>query len=486
MDDKQRIALVETRNAVNDGSPVQLIRYQLGNHLGSASLELSEKANIISYEEYTPYGNTSYQAVDHAIKAAAKRYRYTGKERDEETGLSYHSARYYAPWIGRWSSSDPAGLVDGPNLYRYALNNPIRLFDPSGNQTVGDDLTFFATSPMRRVEMAPHVDEATAVKGNLAGGVAGSPSDLANKQFLDPRTNSQTKSNFVNNTPVNPRPNVSAAASPQEAGNRLLTGRWSEVDEMHPLADDATSRTGAGLRTNGPLRANMKADPAIRGALSSVGVNPDTLKAENPPGVQQFPKTGILNLSPKDADIDAATGKVVPGPNTTAAQSRRAQGQTPATQAPVPTKASSQSNGGASGGGSRGGSAAISNLRSGTANLAGGVGRMVPGVVEGEMGLTGAAVLASSHAPGLVTPLLTAAEALPVVAGAAVIGAGVGHLVRAGASAAGADTQTANGLGLGAAILTGAAIGSVIPGVGTAVGAGIGALVAGGLYLWSL
>jgi len=245
---------------------------------------------------------------------------------------------------------------------------------------------------------------------------------------------------------------------------------------MNSLADDATARTGPGLRTNTPLRANMRADPAIRGALSSVGVNPDTLKAENPPGVQQFPKTGTVNLSPRDADLDAATGKVVPGPNTSAALQRRAQSQAPNADARP-----------SSGGGVRsGGGAALANLRSGTASVAGGVGRMVPGVVEGEMALTGAAMLASTHAPVLVTPLLTAAEALPVVAGAAVIGAGAGHLARAGASALGADDSTATGIGLGAAVLTGAAIGSVIPGVGTAVGAGIGALVAGGLYLWSL
>ena len=42
MDDQQRIALVETRTQGDDGSPAQLIRYQLGNHLGSASLELDE------------------------------------------------------------------------------------------------------------------------------------------------------------------------------------------------------------------------------------------------------------------------------------------------------------------------------------------------------------------------------------------------------------------------------------------------------------
>jgi hypothetical protein len=51
MDDKQRIALVETRTQGNDPAPPQLIRYQFGNHLGSASLELDEQAQIISYEE---------------------------------------------------------------------------------------------------------------------------------------------------------------------------------------------------------------------------------------------------------------------------------------------------------------------------------------------------------------------------------------------------------------------------------------------------
>ena len=101
----------------------QLIRYQFGNHLGSASLELDDQAQIISYEEYYPYGSTSYQAVRSQTETP-KRYRYTGKERDEESGLYYHGARYYAPWLGRWMSCDPAGLVDGVNLFRYCRNNP--------------------------------------------------------------------------------------------------------------------------------------------------------------------------------------------------------------------------------------------------------------------------------------------------------------------------------------------------------------------------
>jgi len=133
MDDTRRLALVETRT--DTPAPQQLVRYQLGNHLGSATLELDDQAQIISYEEYFPYGSTSYQAVRSQTEAP-KRYRYTGKERDEETGFAYHGARYYAPWLGRWASCDPAETVDGANLYKYVRNNPVTLSDPSGRQGV--------------------------------------------------------------------------------------------------------------------------------------------------------------------------------------------------------------------------------------------------------------------------------------------------------------------------------------------------------------
>jgi RHS repeat-associated protein len=130
-DDHQRIVLVETRTQGSDGSPVQLQRFQLGSHLGSASLELDEQGQVISFEEYTPYGSTSYQAVDSQTEAP-KRYRYTGTERDEETGLNYHGARYYVPWLGRWLSADPIGLNGGINLFSYARGDPIGHSDTNG------------------------------------------------------------------------------------------------------------------------------------------------------------------------------------------------------------------------------------------------------------------------------------------------------------------------------------------------------------------
>jgi RHS repeat-associated protein len=138
MDDRQRVALVETRTVGNDGSPAQLVRYQFGNHLGSAALELDDLAQIISYEEYCPYGNTSYQGGHSATEVKLKRYRYTGMERDDESGLNYHNARYYATWLGRWTSFDPVGLAGGWDGYAYALNNPVRLGDRFGRQAVNN------------------------------------------------------------------------------------------------------------------------------------------------------------------------------------------------------------------------------------------------------------------------------------------------------------------------------------------------------------
>ena len=67
LDDQERVAMVETRTQGGDGSPQQLVRYQLGNHLGSACLELDAQAAVISYEEYHPFGSTSYQAAAGAL-----------------------------------------------------------------------------------------------------------------------------------------------------------------------------------------------------------------------------------------------------------------------------------------------------------------------------------------------------------------------------------------------------------------------------------
>ena len=127
LDDKQRIALMR----VGPGHPDDrgpAVQFHLCDHLGSSNVIIDESTAFINREEFTPYGETTFGSF------ARKRYRFTGQEQDEESGLNHHGARYYAPWLGRWANSDPAGIAGGYNLFAYAFDNPVMLADPLGTQ----------------------------------------------------------------------------------------------------------------------------------------------------------------------------------------------------------------------------------------------------------------------------------------------------------------------------------------------------------------
>jgi RHS repeat-associated protein len=134
-DGERCVLLVERETVRGETSivpPEVRLRFQLGDHLESVGFEVDERGSVITYEEFLPYGETAV-FVEH-VDVPRKRYRYTGKERDEESGLSYHSARYYAPWLGRWCSADPAEFVDGANILAYGRSNPATYHDPVGLQ----------------------------------------------------------------------------------------------------------------------------------------------------------------------------------------------------------------------------------------------------------------------------------------------------------------------------------------------------------------
>ncbi len=167
-DDKRRLALVETKTTGSHPEtaemPSTLIRYQFSNHLDSSTLELDESAEIISYEEYYPYGSTSYESVGNQVEVSPKRYRYTGKERDDESGLYYHGARYCAEWIGRWTAPDPAGISSGTNLFQYCFDNPVRFNDLNGKDPTDDQKAFRQIFTERQQADASTAHAATLVQ----------------------------------------------------------------------------------------------------------------------------------------------------------------------------------------------------------------------------------------------------------------------------------------------------------------------------------
>ncbi|GAA3249594.1 SpvB/TcaC N-terminal domain-containing protein [Dactylosporangium siamense] len=125
-DDQKRIAIVRIGAAhPDDRGPATA--FQLGDHLGSSTAVVDAAGDLTNREEFTPYGETSFGSY------ARKRYRYTGKERDEESGLAYHQARYLMPWLARWASVDPlAARTPEQSPYEYAASNPLALVDPTG------------------------------------------------------------------------------------------------------------------------------------------------------------------------------------------------------------------------------------------------------------------------------------------------------------------------------------------------------------------
>lgn len=117
------------------GIEADQLRYTSGDHLGSVSLELDQQARMISHEGYLSFGATAWMAAPVVIEVQYRYIRYSGKEMDV-TRLYYYGARYYAPWLGRWTAADPTGAVDGLNLYAFVGNNPIIHVDETGNAKV--------------------------------------------------------------------------------------------------------------------------------------------------------------------------------------------------------------------------------------------------------------------------------------------------------------------------------------------------------------
>ena len=126
-----------------DDIPNNQLRYSLEDHLGSCVMELDQLARVISSEGYYPFGATAWLTTESEIEVSYKFVRYSGKEMDVSC-LYYYGARYYAPWLQRWISADPAGDVDGLNLYGFVGNNPLTFVDVHGNSQEKFDIVNFS------------------------------------------------------------------------------------------------------------------------------------------------------------------------------------------------------------------------------------------------------------------------------------------------------------------------------------------------------
>ncbi len=105
-------------------------KYFLQDHLGSTVGLADSSGNLSSSASYDSFGNSTNNLTT--------RYQYTGREKDELTGLMYYRARWYDANLGRFISEDPIGFAGGDvNLFGYVQNNPNLWKDPSGLHIFG-------------------------------------------------------------------------------------------------------------------------------------------------------------------------------------------------------------------------------------------------------------------------------------------------------------------------------------------------------------
>ena len=100
--------------------------------LGGVLGLVNTSGNLVTQYSYDAFGNTTPSGA-----ASANPAQYTGRE-NELNGLYFYRNRYYSPLLGRFISEDPLGFAgSGPNVYAYAVNDPIDFADPFGLE-VGD------------------------------------------------------------------------------------------------------------------------------------------------------------------------------------------------------------------------------------------------------------------------------------------------------------------------------------------------------------
>jgi RHS repeat-associated protein len=112
------------------------VYYYFADHLGNTRVMTQANGTVCFSADYYPYG----QEIDFATTCNTT-YKFTGYERDSETGLDYAFARYYNDRLGRFMSSDPLGGDPSDpqtlNRYSYVRDNPANLADPTGMCTSG-------------------------------------------------------------------------------------------------------------------------------------------------------------------------------------------------------------------------------------------------------------------------------------------------------------------------------------------------------------
>jgi RHS repeat-associated protein len=121
--------------------------YMMGDSLGSTRVVTNEQGAAVECDDYLPFGAEIPTGTERTgcYTASGVKQKFTGKERDNETGLDYFGYRYFSGAQGRFTSVDPdnagasASDPQSWNAYAYVRNNPLSFIDPFGESCIKTD-----------------------------------------------------------------------------------------------------------------------------------------------------------------------------------------------------------------------------------------------------------------------------------------------------------------------------------------------------------
>lgn len=127
------LAAVSSTTAFAQPGPAGTVRFYHTDALGSVRAVTDAQGNPIARHDYFAFGEEPASAPNPAPQ------RFTGQQRDPESGMDYFQARYYMPALGRFTTVDPESRSEDAirepqrwNRYAYVSNNPLRKIDPNG------------------------------------------------------------------------------------------------------------------------------------------------------------------------------------------------------------------------------------------------------------------------------------------------------------------------------------------------------------------
>ena len=259
-------------------------QYGSGDHLSSPRVISNSSAGVVSRHDYMPFGEelgagTGGRTTGMGFSNSGdnNRKKFTGYERDTESGLDFAQARYYANLSGRFTSPDPfsgsAKLIDPQsfNRYSYVGNNPVNAVDPSGltgyapilgsgnfaddvggmfrshesHDEVGDAYAAYEqnlANTYEAIKEAKPLDEPQPSDPSLPNGTVVDPQDSGTNQlvFIDGAVGTNGTSPFDRITVYDP---ISELINSTDHGDRLLgyllkSGFYQYVDSITESFDD--------------------------------------------------------------------------------------------------------------------------------------------------------------------------------------------------------------------------------------------------------